>query len=200
MVKASDVIGRQITVREGGQDVGRIKDLIVDPSGKQVMGLLLADGVFSGSRVVPWEGIQAFGPDNVIVDVASRVVAASAVPQIKAVLDQKTEIKGLRLVTTQGKDLGKIADFEFDETTGVLTGFDLSGGLFSFEGTPFLPAPDNIELGKDVAFVDPAVEATIKAGESKNPFKRGGKEQEGDAPVGDEPVAADGGAVPPAGA
>jgi uncharacterized protein YrrD len=166
MLMASDVIGRQITVRDGGQNVGKIRDLVVDPTGRQVMGMVLSDGMFAASRVAPWKAVQAFGPDSVVIDVAGSVVKAVEIPDIKAVLDKKTKIKGLKLLTTTGKDLGKITDFTFDETTGSISGYELSGGLFStaLEGAPFLPTPPSIELGKDVAFVAPEVEATIVPG------------------------------------
>ena len=163
MLNASDVIGRQITVRDGGHNVGRIKDLVVDSTGKQVIGIVLSDGMFSSSRVAPWKAVQAFGPDSVVIDTAGSVLRAQDIPDIKAVLDKKTRIKGLKLLTTAGKELGKIADFIFDETAGGISGYELSGGLFSnaFDVTPFLPTPPAIELGKDVAFVAPEVEATI---------------------------------------
>ena len=174
MLMASDVIGRQITVRDGGQNVGRIRDLVVDPAGREVMGIVLADGMFAASRVVPWKAVQAFGPDSVVIDVVGSVVKAAEIPDIKAALGKKTKIKGLKLLTTAGKELGKIVDFTFDETNGSISGYDLSGGLFSdaFEGAPFLPTPQSIELGKDVAFVAPEVEATIvPAGALKGAFK-----------------------------
>jgi uncharacterized protein YrrD len=170
MVKASDVIGRQITVREGGQDIGKIKDLIVDPTGREVMGIVVSDGVFRGSRVTPWGAVQAFGPDSVVIDFVGSVVKASAVPEIKAVLDRKTKIKGLKLLTTKGKELGKIVDVAFDETTGDVNGYELSSGLFSdvMDGNPFLPTPQWIELGKDVAFVAPDAEVTIKSADARS--------------------------------
>jgi uncharacterized protein YrrD len=185
MLKASDVIGRQITVRDGGQIVGKIKDLVVDPTGLQVIGIVLSDGMFSAPRVVAWKAVQAFGPDTVVIDVAASVVKAEAIPEIKAVLDKKTKIKGLKLLTTAGKELGKIADFTFDETTASITGYELSSGLFSsaFDGTPFLPTPPSIELGEDVAFVAPEVEATIvPSGGLKAVFKHPDKPSEPQVP------------------
>ncbi len=187
MLKASEVIGRQIIVREGGPDIGRIKDLVVDSTGREVIGIVLSDALLSSSRVASWRAVQAFGPDSVVIDAARSVVKASAEPDIKAVLDQKTRIKGLKLVTTKGKELGKIVDVVFDETTGDVTGYELSSGLFSdtFDGTPFLPTPKWIEFGKDVAFVAPEMEQTIKAsGGLKGVFKRSDKP---DKPAGGAP-------------
>jgi uncharacterized protein YrrD len=165
MVKASDVIGRQVTARAGGQDVGKVKDLVVDPSGHEVMGIALSRGPLTGSRVIPWSAVQAVGPDSVVIDAPGSVVKAAKAAEIKAVLDKKTSIKGLRLLTTKGKELGKINDFSFDETTGDVTGYELKSSLFpgAIEGVPFLPTPPWIELGKDVAFVAPEAEATIRS-------------------------------------
>ena len=175
-MKASDVIGRQITARGGGQVIGKVRDLVIDQVGREVIGIVLSDAMFSGSRVASWKAVQAFGPDSVVIDVAGSEVKAVAAPEIKAVLDKKTKIKGLRLVTTQGKELGKIVDIDFDETTGEVSGYELSGGVFSdaFSGTPVVPTPESLELGKDVAFVAPEVESTIvPSGGLRNALKRG---------------------------
>ncbi len=177
-MKASEVIGRQITAREGGRDIGKIKDLVVEQTGREIIGIVVSDGMFGGSRVAPWSAVQALGPDTVILNTASSVTNADELPEIKEVLDKKTKIKGLKLVTTKGKELGKIADFEFDETTGDVMGYELSSGLFTdtFDGTPFLPTPQWIEMGKDVAFVVPEVEPTIvPSGGLRNAFRRGEK-------------------------
>ncbi len=162
-MKATNVIGRQVTSRDGGRQVGRIKDLVVDPAGREVIGLVLSDSMFLPSKVAAWKAVQAFGEDNVVLDTMRSVVKAGSDRAIKAALAKKTHIKGLRLVTTKGKDLGKISDVVFDETTGEIYGYELSGGRFSdvFDGTPFLPTPQWIELGKDVAFIAPEIEATV---------------------------------------
>lgn len=160
MVKASEVVGRAVVVREGGQEVGKIKDVVVDSNGKQVIGFVVSEGLMSSAKVAPWAALQAIGPDSVVLNAASSVVKASEAPDIKSVLDKKLDIRGLQIQTTEGKELGKIEDFRFDERTGGIEGYELAGGLFSHNS--FLPAPPSIELGKDLAFVAPEVEATIE--------------------------------------
>ena len=118
-MKASEVVGRTAVVREGGQELGKIKDLIVDAPGKQVLGLLVSEGLLKAARVAQWSSIQAIGPDSVIFSTPESVVKASEIPEIQKVLDDKKSIRGLRLQTTEGKDLGKVEDFEFDEKTGL---------------------------------------------------------------------------------
>ena len=166
----------QKIAREGGQELGRIKDLVVDQAGKQVLGLIVSEGLFKGVRVARWSSLQAIGPDSAILGSRDNVVRSSEIPEIQKVLDDKKTIRGLRLQTTEGKDLGKVEDFEFDEKTGLVEGYVLSGGLFAdtVSGHSFLPTPSSIELGTDVAFVSPEAEATVKqlSGGIKGAFKR----------------------------
>lgn len=160
MQKASDVIGRSVVAREGGQTVGKIKDIVVDQSGRQVLGFMVAGGLFKSARVAPWMGVQAIGPDAVVLAAASSLVKASEAPDIKSVLDKELNIRGLRLQTTEGKDLGKVDDLQFDDHTGAVLGYELSGGVFA--RNTFLPTPLSMELGKDLAFVGAEAEATIQ--------------------------------------
>ncbi len=160
MVKAGEVIGRKVIGRESGEEIGKIKDLVIDPTGKQVIGFVISEGVIHGAKVAAWSTLQALGPDAVVLNASSSVVKAAEQPDIKAVLDKELSIRGLRLETTEGKELGKIEDFHFDERTGLVEGYELAGGLFS-KGS-FLPTPASIELGKDVAFVGPEAESSIQ--------------------------------------
>ncbi len=162
-MKASDVIGRKVTAREGGQEIGKVKDLAVDPAGREVLGIVLSDSILSGTRVAPWKAVQVVGPDSVILDSAGSVVKAKSIPEIQAALEKKLKVKGLKLMTNKGKELGKLTDAVFDEATGEVIGYELSSSLFSdvFDGTPFLPTPSWMEFGEDVAFVAPEAEATV---------------------------------------
>ncbi len=164
MIRAGEIVGRPVIVREGGREAGRIKDVVVDQAGKRVLGFVISEGFLRATRVAPWGGLLAIGPDSVILGGARSVVSAGEAPDIKAVLDGDTNIRGLRLQTTGGKDLGKVEDFHFDEQTGQVEGYELSGGILpdTMGGRTFLPTPQSIELGTDVALVTPEVEATIR--------------------------------------
>ena len=176
MVKAGELIGRSVIVREGGRQAGKIKDVVIDQSGRQVLGFVIHEGLLKSTKVASWAALQAIGPDSVVLNASGSVVKAAEAPEIKGVLDKQLSIRGLRLQTTEGKELGKVEDIHFDERTGAVEGYELSGGLFSdaFGGRSFLPTPLSIEMGKDVAFVGPEAEATIQqSGGIKGAFKRG---------------------------
>lgn len=170
-MKASELLGRAAVIREGGQKAGKVKDLVVDSSGRQVLGFVLAEGVLRRTMVAPWSGVQTIGMDSVVFNPADSVVRPVQAPEIKAVLDGKLKLKGRKLQTTAGKHLGDIDDFQFDDKTGAVLGYELSGGLFS--GHHFLPTPPVMEIGQDIVFVAPEVEATLEKG--KTPQKEAPK-------------------------
>jgi uncharacterized protein YrrD len=160
MAKASDVVRRNIMARSTGQAAGKIKDVVVDQPGRQVLGFLVGIGALKGERVVPYAEIQALGQDSVIVNAPESLVKAEQAPDIKAALTRSGSIHGLRVQTTNGKDLGRIEDISFDDKTGLISGYELSGGIFGPHS--FMPTPASLELGRDVAFVAPEVETSIE--------------------------------------
>jgi uncharacterized protein YrrD len=164
VITASEIVGRNVVVRQGGKAAGKVRDLVVDQSGRQVLGLVVAEGRFRATRVAPWAGIQAIGPDSVILAADESIVKAADAPNIQAVLEKNLHIRGLKLQTTAGKHLGKIEDLRIDQQTGAVLGYELSGGMISdaFGGRSFLPTPVTLELGTDLAFISPEVEATIQ--------------------------------------
>jgi uncharacterized protein YrrD len=99
----------------------------------------------------------AIGADAVIIDEEASVKKASEVREMREVLEAGTVLIGVQMKTDDGRELGEIEDFYFDPQTGLVKGFELSGG----NGRSFLPAPASFEAGRDVAFVDPSAAETI---------------------------------------
>jgi uncharacterized protein YrrD len=158
MRRGKDVVGLPVITRDNGAKVGKVEDAVLDRGCTKVLGLLVDEaGWFSAARVVAWASLLVVGLDAVIIDQESSVKKASDVPEMKEVLERGYVLKGLELQTTQGQKLGKIEEFYFNPSTGVVVGFELSGG----RERSFVPTPPSFETGQDVAFVDSSVEGTI---------------------------------------
>jgi uncharacterized protein YrrD len=158
MRKGRDAGGLPVMTRDTGENVGKVQDLLLDRQGSRVLGILVDEaGWFREARVVAWPSLRAVGLDAVIIDGEASVKKASEVPEMSEVLDRGNVLIGARVETTEGRELGKIEDFFFDPETGIVKGFELSGG----KGRSFLPTPPSFHAGKDVAFVDPSVAETI---------------------------------------
>jgi len=158
MRKGKDAGGLLVITRDSGQKLGKVEDLVLDRQGSRILGILLDEaGWFKEAKVVAWPSFRAVGLDAVIIDNEASVKKASEVPEMSEVLEGGNVLIGVRVSTTDGRELGKIEDFYFDPETGMVKGFELSGG----KGRSFLPTPPSFETGKDVAFVDPSVVETI---------------------------------------
>jgi uncharacterized protein YrrD len=158
MRKGKDAGGLLVITRDSGKKVGKVEDLVLDAQGSRVLGILIDDaGWFREARVVPWPSFRSIGVDVVVIDEEASAKKASDVPEMSAVLKTDNVLVGARVMTTDGRELGKIEDFYFDPQTGVVKGFELSGG----KGRTFLPTPPSFQAGRDVSFVDPSAAETI---------------------------------------
>ncbi|MBW4660415.1 MAG: PRC-barrel domain-containing protein [Drouetiella hepatica Uher 2000/2452] len=156
MRKGSDILGKAVVAYDKGESFCRVKDLVFDQDSNQLLALLVEEGGwFSDAQVIPFQSIQAIGLDAVIVPAESAVVRVSQLPEVKRILDRNNVLKGTHIMTTDGRDLGKMIDLYFDEHAGVIDGYEVSGGLFAdaYSGRSYVPAPHTLKIGEDVAFV-----------------------------------------------
>jgi uncharacterized protein YrrD len=164
MLKGSELIHRLLITRDGGEQVGKVQDLVVDKKGSQILGLLVDEkGWFSDAHIVRWSAVLSIGEDAVVIDSKTSVVKASEVPEINDVFDRGNVLTGVRVRTTDGRDLGKFEGFYLDEKSGRILGYELSGGVGQKRrARSFLPTPSSLEAGKDVAFVSPEAAGTLQ--------------------------------------
>ena len=158
MRKGKSVIGKDVLSLEDGTRLETVSDLIVDPGGQRLVALVVDEGgLMSPSRVVPIGEVTGFGKDAVIVRGQDSVVATNQDDALRAIVDQKEKIVGKEVYTVNGDDQGKIADVYFDEPTGTVMGYEVSGGILGdvTKGTSFLATADITSIGNDVIYVQP---------------------------------------------
>ncbi|NJP08861.1 MAG: hypothetical protein HC866_04755 [Leptolyngbyaceae cyanobacterium RU_5_1] len=111
----------------------------------------------SSAWVVPFQQVKAIGTDAMIVPSRSSVVRARELPEVQQILQRHNILKGTYILTTGGQHLGKMLDLYFDDRTGVIEGYEVSGGLFAdvYTGRSFVPAHQTLKIGEDFAFVPP---------------------------------------------
>jgi uncharacterized protein YrrD len=158
MRKGSDVIGKAVVTYDTGKKIERIRDLIFDQKRNQLLGFLVEEkGLFRDAKVIPLQEVQAIGLDAIVVHSKESVVGADHIPVIKEILHHNNVLMGTRILTTTGIDLGGLVDLFFDEHSGLVEGYEVSGGVFAdaYSGRSFVPAPETLKIGGDVAFVPP---------------------------------------------
>ncbi|HYF62906.1 MAG TPA: PRC-barrel domain-containing protein, partial [Herpetosiphonaceae bacterium] len=168
MRKGTDIIGKDVVAVDTGEKVQTISDLVFDQNTNQLLGFLVDEGGwFSEAKVLPLQNVQSIGPDAVLIASRAGVVEAPRVPAMHQILQRNNILKGTRVLTTDGRDLGTLADLYFDEYSGQVEGYDVSGGIFAdaYTGRSFIPATHTLNIGKDAAFVPPEVAALMEVQE-----------------------------------
>lgn len=156
MFKGRDVIGKPIISYDAGEKFEVVKDLIFDQESNQLLGFLLQEaGWFKRAQVLLLNDVQAIGVDAVITSSKGAITKAHNLPAVGPILDHNTVLKGTRILTMDGRDLGVVIDLYFDENNGQVEGYEVSGGLFAdaYSGRSFVPAIETLKIGRDVAFV-----------------------------------------------
>ena len=158
MRKGNSVIGKDILSLEDGTHLEMVRDLIVDAGGQRLVAIVVEEsGLMSPARVIPIGEVTSFGKDAVVVRGPDSIVPTNEDETLRTIVDQKEKILGKQVYTVQGDDQGKIADIYFDEPTGTVMGYEVSGGLLGdvAKGTSFLATDDITSIGNDVIYVQP---------------------------------------------
>jgi uncharacterized protein YrrD len=156
MRNGKGMIGKPVVAYDTGEEVEKIVDLIFDQENNLLLGFLVDEGGwFSNALVLPLTRIQAIGADAVIVSSKEVITPASYFPKIQSILERDNTLNGTKIMTIDGRDLGTMVDLYFDDFSGAIEGYEVSGGIFAdaYSGRSFVPAPDTLKIGEDIAFV-----------------------------------------------
>jgi uncharacterized protein YrrD len=158
MRKGKNVVGQAVISRYDGKKIDTVKDVLLGETNENIVALLVDEGgLLSSSRVVPIEAVEAFGNDAIVVTGTDAVISASADPEVKAIVNRNEKLLGKRVLTNTGDRKGTISDMYFEEGTGRILGFEVSGGMLGdmARGTSYLAVDEIENMGSDVIFVRP---------------------------------------------
>lgn len=156
MRNGKGMIGKPVVAYDSGEEFKTIVDLIFDQENNVLLGFLVDEGGWlSNALVLPLSRIEAIGTDAVIVASRDAITSANEVPEIQSILKRDNVLRGTKIMTVDGRDLGTMVDLYFDEISGAIEGYEVSGGIFAdaYSGRSFVPAPDTLKIGEDIAFV-----------------------------------------------
>jgi uncharacterized protein YrrD len=111
-----DVVGLPL-VDGNGQQVGRVRDLVLDDRGRQVLGVMLERGWLRRRRqFIALHDVQAIRRDRVV-----------ATPDPYAAPPERADgsLTGKVAVSRVGRYVGVVGDVYFDERTGEVTAYEI---------------------------------------------------------------------------
>lgn len=144
MIEVNKLFGKEVVIRDTGEKASRVQDVVFDEGARQVVALLISDGLLESNRVVRW---------NEVVSLKDVVVVAGGVDFMR--LKDDADINDLskrkyRITNTEiihsGEKIGSVGEIFIDES-GLIVGYGVKEGLFS--GNRFLPIADVESGGRD---------------------------------------------------
>jgi len=168
MRKGSSVLGKDVLSLATGQKLHTIKDVVINEENDDIVALVLQEGgLLSSSLVVPVDRITSFGKDAVVVPDADAVGRVSDFPEIQPLVERRGRITGRKVFTESGEDHGTIKDMYFDERSGRVVGFEVSGGIAAdlAGGTSFVSVDQIVRTGPDIVYIQPEAVTAMEAQE-----------------------------------
>jgi uncharacterized protein YrrD len=164
MIRATELAGRAVIDIDAAEKIGAIDRIILNPDGRCVAGFVVvrAGSRFPGSKasvVIPSAAVHAIGPDAVTI--RQSAVAGTDIAGLDA-LPKGSDVIGRKVVSEDGRFLGKISDVLIDRTDGRIVGYllsehtpsrnleDVPGADKHRRQTPYLPAEANLRTGRDL--------------------------------------------------
>lgn len=151
MERFSEVVGLPVICFDTGRSAGNVCDIIFSPKERKIIAFLLEQkgyGLFK--RVVLLKDIVSIGRDIVVIENASAVKTLKSVEKTGE-LEGKGEIRGLRIISRAGSDLGVVKDVLFDHRTGLLEGVEISDSFIQdiIRGRNIVPFFGKVEFGEE---------------------------------------------------
>ena len=153
--RAREIIGLPVVTMNRGTKIYDIEDMVIDPERGQVLALVVQEEAWLHSaRAIPFGRINVIGQDAVVIPDGRAVIDVNRDPVLKR-LYNKQIVRGLRVLTDDGRKLGTVSDLQLDSKTGEIKGYyiSLGTGLTVGQGSRWLPVERIISMGQRVMFV-----------------------------------------------
>ena len=157
-MKLLELIGLPVYEIETGKQVSKVKDFRITEQWC-ITHLELEGSGRKGNviSVVRWEDVTACGEDAIMIANDKAIRQTEAIHIERSFLTGKAAMKDLPVVTTEGSQLGWVADVYFQPNMGNhITGLEISDGLLSdlLEGRRQIDGMSGLKWGADVIVVE----------------------------------------------
>ena len=125
MYRVSDMIGKTVVSVNSGEKLGTISDALLEPEGVGLIALVIGSGLLGKERVLPLTDIQTLGRDTVLARTDEHLMNAREWRESDVSATRSSAVKGRRVVTADGREIGHVSDFLVDETTGAFGGLEV---------------------------------------------------------------------------
>ena len=155
--KSKTLLSMQIISLEEGQQIGRVRGIIVDPDSFTIAALITdKQGWFGDYKVVPFNKVMSIGEHAVTIDKKGSIEKPSNLPEIAQLMKNKQPLLGAKVFSEAGSLLGIVDELLYDKETGVINSLEISGRFLEsvFRGRISIPAAAVLTFGRDAIIVE----------------------------------------------
>lgn len=167
LIKGKDVIGLNIVTIDTGSVIETVQDVAYNPTSQRIEALFVRKaGLFGPDRAIHINDVKNIGEDAAIVADASVIRAIKELPEIVTTISKSHKyLVNTKVLTIEGKALGRVSDVLFDSKTGYVDSMEVSqGGLKTLtEGKKSIKPIDIVTIGADATIVSAFTELKLEA-------------------------------------
>ncbi len=162
MKRTKDLVGLPVFAVAEGDFVTQVYSTVVDPAEGKIEYLLLeGDQWYMEKKCIAFSEITAIGANALTTEKAANVKQVTQVEKAVKLISQETNILNTGIMTRDGRLLGTVSEFFFDEATGAIAGFELLPPE-SAEPAGIIPAAQVITIGKKYLVVKENADTSLE--------------------------------------
>lgn len=158
MKKSGEIIGLPIISIADGKEIGKVKDLVVNPAGGKIAALVLNDGQwYLEAKLLAFDAVISVGEYAVMVEDSNAVSPVTACPEVEKLLEAGVKVIGTKVLTNTGGICGQVQEIVLDKD-GRIAACEVAvdGGELKQ-----ILAPQILTYAKDVTIINAAASANV---------------------------------------
>lgn len=150
MKRSIEIVGLPIISIIDGQEIGKVKSLVINPEKGSVDFLTIEHEDWQVSvKAIPFKKVIGIGEYAVTIESESSVIDLNEIPIANSLVNKKIRITNTKVMTRKGQLLGEVLEYFVDDETG-----NLLGTLLKVADREVALASDSVlTYGKDIIIV-----------------------------------------------
>lgn len=165
MKRAGSLHGLIVLSLKDGEVLGAIRRGVEDPYIGRLLGIAFEDDEwYEGPKILPFKAVESFGLNAVIVGDQRQIMTLHEAADVRLILKKKESFIEKHLMTVEGRYVGEIFDFAFNEENGQIGEYYIHRLLAGEEPCFRFPAERTQRVGQSLVIVEdgPMVETDVR--------------------------------------
>ena len=147
-MNASELKGRAVVTLSDAEKIGRVDDILFDPTLRQVLGFRVRQAAHGPTETVLRSAVTSVGRDAVMIPDPQALNLEERFAELAGAATLK-QAQGMRLVSESGEAVGQVEDIELDDDARIVTAYVLSGSILERlrHATPHVAANKVLRVG-----------------------------------------------------